>query len=232
MIDRLPSLLRENPSLLYGIIAVLFLESVVALLLDQGILAFDKHIGLAVFGGLPVLLLTLIQLYTGSIVQRASLVKDLAAKIYTDEKLAETFHSLVYTYDDKTLKSFLDADKVKREEMNAGRVPGSRLFDPATVSGTEEERRLDALLGYLDIIAYHHHRRLIHMRDIAGVLGYHLAIIGNRQAITAYRASIPEFWQNSMFGQIYGTNSVPLRYLDKLLKDYQAYCERQNRSAL
>jgi len=232
MIDKLPRLLRENPSLLYGVIAVVALETIVIVLLGLGTLTLDRNIGIAVLAGLPVLLLTLVQLYIGSVVQRANLVKDLAAKIYTDKELAETFHSLVYTYDDKKFDAFVVADDSEKRELNSGRVPGTRYFDPETVSGTEEERKLDALLGYLDIIAYHHHRRLIHMRDIAGVLGYHLAIISNRKAVTEYRESIPKFWSKSKFEKMYGANSVPLRYLDKLLKDYQAFCEKQNRATL
>jgi len=45
-----------------------------------------------------------------------------------------------------------------------------RLYDPSTFQFSEEERRLDALLGFFDILGYHHHRGVVHMQDIAGVL--------------------------------------------------------------
>jgi len=214
--------------LLQSIVIILLLEGAVVLMLNSKVLEFDKRIGIAVFGGLPILLLTLVQIYTTSVVQRANLVKDLASKLYTDKELTQTFHFLVYTFDDKLYDAFLKANSTQRAEMNVNRPEGLRLFDPSTLTGSDEERRLDALLGYMDIIAYHYHRRLVQMVDIAGVLGYQLAIISSRKAVTEYLNSIPSFWKESRYGRTFGKESVPLRYLDKLLVDYRVYCQRQN----
>lgn len=223
----LPRFLRDNPAFLQSVLLVVLLEATLAALLYTKLINFDPQVGLAVFGGLPVLLISLVQIYTSSVVQRANLVKDLAAKLHTDRELAETFHILVYGYDDKTYEKYRNADTAQREVMNTGRSVGLRMYDTEqeALSKTEEERRLDCLLGYVDIIAYHYCKGLIRMHDIAGTLGFHLAIIHSRQAITDYRRSIPGAW-GKKYGNVYGHNSVPLRFLDRMLEDYVLFCKR------
>ena len=194
------------------------------------ILKFENKTGLAAVGGIALAILALIQLHSNRILQRANVVKDLASNLYIDTELSETFHYLVYSYDNKTYNKYKDAKEKTRVKMNRDRREGLRFFDPndeAKFEGSEEERRIDSLLGYIDIIAYHYHCGLINIVDIAGVLGYHLATIRKRDAITEYRESIPGFWYSSY--REYGYESDPLRYLDHLLKEYARYCKRRKR---
>lgn len=223
---KLISIVNDNPAFKYSLVAVVLLEILAFVMISSKHFIFDNHIGVAVFGGIPILSITLIQIYLGSVVQRANLVKDMAAKMHTDKELAQAFHFLVYGYPDTKFDEYLKSNEEQRKQMNIGRAEGQRFWDYKTVSG-EEERLLDALLGFLDIVAYHYHSHLIQMKDIAGVLGYHLAILSTRRCITEYRKSITNFWSNSKTGKEFGSNAVPLRYLNVLLEDYLSYCKNQ-----
>ncbi len=223
--------ITDNPLFRQSLVAVVVIEVIAITLMYKGLLAFDNKIGLAVFGGLPVLVLTLLQLHTNSIVQRAGLVKDLASKVHTDKELSETFYSLIYLYTNKRYKAYSNSSLAEREDLNKGKKEGLRFFHLDELEGTEEERRLDSFLGYIDIIAYHYTRRLIQMNDLAGVLGFHLATIQSRQAVTEYRESVHKFWNDeSKVGKDYGAHATPLRHLDSLLNDYKAYCKSQSKA--
>jgi hypothetical protein len=223
--------ITDNPLFRKSLIAVAVIEAIAIVLMHQGVLEFDKKIGLAVFGGLPVLILTLLQLHANSIVQRAGLVKDLASKVHTDKELSETFYSLIYLYTDKRYDAYSRSSRNERDDLNKSKKEGLRFFHLDELEGTEEERRLDSFLGYIDIIAYHYTRELIQMNDLAGVLGFHLATIQSRQAITDYRDSVHKFWNHgSKVGRDYGAHATPLRHLDSLLVDYKAYCKTQSKA--
>ena len=225
----MPRFLRYIPPFKLSMIIVLAVLTVFAILLYMEFLELDTEIDIAVGGGIVLAILALIQIHTNSVLQRANVVK-LVSMLYTDRELAETFHVLVYSYDDKTYKKYKKAKKTKRDKMNKKRQEGLRFFNPddeCEFSGSKEEMRIDSLLGYMDIIAYHYHRRLIKMVDIAGVLGYHLATIRNRQAITNYLRSIRPFWEKAY--SEYGSNSDPLRYLNYLLDEHAKYCKRKGK---
>lgn len=221
---------KDNPLFLQSTVAIIAIEAIALLFLYQGRLEFDNKAGLAVFGGLPVLVLGLIQLHSSGVIQRANLVKDLASKVHTDKELSETFHALIYLYTDKRYDIYSHAPQSERAEQNRNKRDGLRFFTLDELEGSEEERRLDSFLGYIDIIGYHYTRGLIQMNDLAGVLGFHLATIQSRKVIKEYRESVHGFWQSgSRIGVHYGVNAAPLRHLDSLLSDYEMYCRKHAR---
>jgi hypothetical protein len=156
---------------------------------------------------------------------RSGLVKEFAAKLHTEESLSETFFYLVYCYSDKLYDDFKAATPEQKAAMQKHRPEGRRLYDPAKFQGTEEERRLDALLGYLDVIAFHYRRGVLPMRDIAGSMGFHLQAIASRKVIVEYRNTTADtWWDKSSFQKDY-KSVAPFGYLDNLLNDFKNFCK-------
>jgi hypothetical protein len=146
----------------------------------------------------------------------------MAVGLRTNEELSKTFYYLVYNYTDTKFEEFKNADAPAREILQKGRPEGYHLFDPDLFQGSEEERHLDSLLGYLDVVGYHHYRKIVHIRDIAGALGWQLAYVASRKVVSAYLTPIPKHWKESSMTR--ETESVaPFRYLSLMLEELETW---------
>lgn len=131
--------------------------------------------------------------------QRASYIKDYAIRFRTDKELSESFHYLVYRFDNKWYQLFMQAEKTPREvkeldDAQRDLAPDLRFFNPRDALGAPQERRLDNLLGFFDTVGYDFSRGLLHERDIAGVFGFHLDHLIQRRVIQDYLAYVKEQW--------------------------------------
>jgi hypothetical protein len=220
--------LRTNPTYLRAVIATIVAEALLIALLrvpfgTKPLLEFDPKTSLALFTGIPLFLITIIQLHASSVVQRANYIKDFAVTFHQEKAFSDAFYYLVYSYTNEMYARFIAADSKAQGAMQGARTKGQKLYNPKTFIGSAEERRLDALLGFFDVIGYHHYKGIVHMRDVAGVFGFQLAALATRQVIKDYRAAIPEHWPTSSFAKDFNT-VAPFRYLEELLKAFQAHC--------
>lgn len=164
--------------------------------------------------------------------QRAAFLSEYISKIFTDKELSDTYHYLVYTYTDGTFVKVCEALNAKGntedpidhkkmysclEALQDGREEGLRFYHPEKFQGSVEEKRLDSLLGYFNIIAYYHNKKVLSLDDINGSIGYHLTVMASRNVIKAYLGLIDRSWKER-YAQTYGLEQ-PLLDLKKLLKD-------------
>lgn len=215
--------------IMQSLIAIILVELILALgfilpLWSQPILQFENKTSIAVFAVLPPLIIGIIQLRNTLALQKASFIRDFIAKLYTDKELSQTYHYLIYTYNDAKYKEFKSASSDLREKLQEGRVEGNRFYDPDDFQGSEEERRLDALLGYFDIIGYHYWTGALEINDIARLLGYHLTVLIKRDVIVDYLNAVPDYWKK-VSGEVESVG--PFRYLTILLHDFRSFNEKQ-----
>lgn len=144
--------------------------------------------------------------------QRGAFLSQYVSKIFTDKELSDTFHYLVYTYDDEMfckVKVRLNEEKLPKgsgqkemyqclDPLQDGRGEGFRFYHPAMFLGSAEEKRLDSLLGYFNIIAYYcdeEKQKILSPDDINGSVGYHLTVMLRRNVIQEYMKLIREDWK-------------------------------------
>jgi hypothetical protein len=137
--------------------------------------------------------------------ERATLLRELTTKLYTDAGLYGAYNELVYNYEAATYYAVADAieTNVERQgaalkapvfrggeawQYNGGQplVPGKRRFHPFFFQGSPEEARLDALLNYLELVAYHIERGHLSEDEIGVALKEMLTTIAKRPFITEY----------------------------------------------
>src|SRR5262245_28630834 len=137
--------------------------------------------------------------------ERATLLRELTTKLYTDAGLYGAYNELVYNYEAATYYAVADAieTNVERQgaalklpifrggeawQYNAGQPlgPGKRRFHPFFFQGSPEEARLDALLNYLELVAYHIERGHLSEDEIGVALREILTTIAKRPFITEY----------------------------------------------
>lgn len=108
--------------------------------------------------------------------------------------------------------------------LQDGRKEGSRLYHPEKFQGSEEEKRLDSLLGYFNIVAYYYNRKVLSLNDINGSIGYYLMVMASRRVIKEYMNLIVASWekheQKQGYAKAYGIEQ-PLLDLKRLLDDLQ-----------
>lgn len=213
--------------IIQSLLAILLAEAILALgfllpIFGQPILVFDNKTSVAVFAILPPLIIGVVQLRNTLALQRATFIKDFISRLYTDKELSQAYHYLIYTYNDSIYKKFKSATPEEKDKLQGVRTEGNRLYDPDSFQGGEEERRLDALLGYFDIVGYHYWTGALEIKDIARLLGYHLTILAKRDVIVDYLNAVPNYWKK-VSGQ---TEAVgPFRYLTVLLQDFVRFNE-------
>jgi hypothetical protein len=136
---------------------------------------------------------------------RATLLRELTTKLYTDPGLYGAYNELVYNYPADTYYEVAEAieTNVKRYgdslklpifrgaeawQYNAGKTlePGKRRFHPFFFQGSPEEARLDALLNYLELVAYHIEKDHLTEDEIGLALNELLTTIAKRPFITEY----------------------------------------------
>lgn len=107
---------------------------------------------------------------------------------------------------------------------------GLRYYHPDCFQGSEEERRLDALIGYLDIIGYHYHHGLIRMKDVAAMLNYQLAAFASRKVIKTYLGEVggADWWEKSKLHTGSGGAKIPYLYFRILLADFVRHNKKHN----
>lgn len=229
---------------------LLFFEGTVFLLYKRGIVNINRNIelvGLFTIAGFAVVIFQLWQAYT---IQRAKFLTDYLTRIYTDPELSATFHDLVQSYTDEIFAKVneiaeqKDAKKIRQntrlpvfdifDSVQGPRkdLPGTRFYHPDCFQGSEEERRLDALIGYMDIVGYHYYYGIVRMKDLAALINYHLAALSSRNVIKKYMKVSGTGWWNSTDIKE-GSKSVQLPYLyfRHMLAEFIDYNER-NKNAL
>ena len=169
--------------------------------------------------------------------QRATFLGEHVSKIFTNKEFSDTFHYLIYTYSDdlfcrvkiklkddgivgasdqKTMYQCLDS-----LPFQDGREEGLRLYHPEMFQGSAEERRLDSLFGYLNIVAYYYKKeKLLSIDDIDQSIGYHLSVMGTRTVIDEYMKFIENSWKTGGYAEKFGMQQ-PFHYLKMLLEDLE-----------
>jgi len=199
---------------------------------------FEFKIDAAILVLTPPIVITIYQLSQGETIARADFVKDYVSEFFMNKELNDTFYYLVYTYVDAKFAE-IDAALVaaggpekigsdpKRiasvfEALQEGRIEGHRYFHPSCYQRSLEEKRLDCLLGYFDVLAYYHQNNLVTMEDIAGSLGYHLNILARREVIKQVRSACKNSFKNETYVARNG-HAIPFSCLDKFLENVIRY---------
>lgn len=197
----------------------------------------DLRVGFVALTAGPLFIITIMELGRNLCLQRATFIKDYVSKFFTNTELYQTFHELIYTYTDSV---FDKVDNIRKEqnldtqpkpvfnpfeELQDGRQVGSRLYHPRLFQTSPEERRLDALLGYFDVIAYYYAKGFLRIEDIAGSVGYFLAVMKARKVICDYMELNREAWSTPEYNRKMGA-TPPFSYLKRLLDDIQKYNDR------
>ena len=197
-----------------------------------------NSIGAALIVAIPTIALFMaayVQLRKNREYQRAAFLSQYISKIFTNKEFSDTFHYLVYTYEDEyfcRVKMKLKDDGITVESgqktmfqcldslpFQDGREEGFRFYHPGMFQGSAEERRLDSLLGYFNIIAYYYKKeKLLSMDDIDGSIGYHLTVIGERTVIAEYMRIMEEGWKKGKFSKKFGMQE-PFQDLKDLLRN-------------
>lgn len=200
----------------------------------------DMNVGIAAFTGIPLLVIGVFQLGRNLQLQRAEFVKEYISKFFTDSDLSENFHHLINNF----LNDDFDMiDNIMRSEnsnnrlkpvfdpfayLNEGREVGRRLYHPEWFQGSEEERRLDSLFGYFDVIGYYQHRGLLHIEDIAGTIGFLLTVLREKKVVQRYLDYLEKETQRlAESGKVDLSDSLPpFAYLHRLLDVFDKYNEK------
>ena len=210
-----------------------------------GILQFEPKLQLVAIFIIAGFGITLFQLAQSQVVQRAKFLSDYLSRIHTDKELSSAFHDLVATYEDRTfdmvtaqvteyeMKLKYEKAAIARpvfqplESLQGQRIAGQRYYHPLYFQGSEEERKLDGLLGYLDVVGYHHYHGLIRTKDIVAMLNYHLAALASRKVINTYLTASGESWFSSTsIQQNSSAQTIPYLYLRHMLGEYIIYNEK------
>lgn len=189
--------------------------------------------GHAFIPALALAFIAYVKIKQNSEYRRAAFLAEYVSKIFTDKELSDTFHNLIYTYRNKkfdeirdelkrnqiTSKSGQEAMYQCLEPLQERRKKGWRLYHPGVFQGSVEEKRLDSLLGYFNIIAYYYvEEKLLSIKDIDGSVGYHLTVMSARTVIKKYMNLIENEWETEGYAKNYGTKP-PFHYLKKMLDE-------------
>jgi hypothetical protein len=226
--------------LLLVMAAVLCFEVFVWALARYGLVHFEPKIDIAGLTAIPLLLIGLFELYRQATIRRASFVTDYISKFYIEPDLHETFNDLIATYPNSKFeaikKAISDIGATGTEAafsattgLQDGRKEGHRFYHPDHFQGSPEERRLDALLGYLDVIGYQYAHGLVRMADVVGMLGYQLSLVMSREVIKQYLEGTDlRWWKSTSLSK--ESALVPYLYLRALLAGFKQFnLKYQNR---
>ena len=106
---------------------------------------------------------------------------------------------------------------------------GKRRYHPMFFQGSPEEKRLDRVLHHFDMIAYYWLQGTIHIKDISGVAGYHLGVIGTRRVIRYYLRLNDKRWPLLPYKQAVG-GEPPFAQLADLLKELEKWQRKRKRA--
>ena len=198
----------------------------------------SHSIGAALIVAIPTIALFIaahVQLQKNREYQRAAFLGEYVSRIFTDKEFSDTFHYLIYTYNDHCfckVKIKLKDDGITRDSgqkamyqcleslpIQDGREEGFRFYHPDVFQGSAEEKRLDSLLGYFNIVAYYYKKeKLLSIDDINGSIGYHLAVMSARTIVSEYMNIIEADWEKGGYAKKFGIQE-PFRDLKVLLRD-------------
>lgn len=226
-------------SILLQAAAVFVLWSLFGLYLSSDPENFDTKISLATFIAIPAAVIAITQLWVSAHIQRASYIKDYALRFRTDKELSESFHHLVYLFGNSLYDAYMKKPgRRTAQETNAlksaqkGISADLCFFNPRAAIGAPQERRLDNLLGFFDTLGYDFRRDLLHMRDIAGVFGFHLDHFVQRKVVQDYLDFVKKQWPTKESFHQYYSAPVPFRYLRLLLDAYIEFRKSETQQAV
>ncbi len=203
----------------------------------------DKIITAAFTGCLFII--TLFEFLRNQNLQKAAFIRDYISQFFLHAELYQTFHDLIYTYDNEKFK---EVEKILKEKGLSGespnkpifkdfehlqgdRLPGARLYHPAVFQYSPEERRLDALFGYFDVIAFYYDKGYLKIEDVVGSIGVFLTFMTARDVSRAYLGIVDDKWENDPKFIASGVNQ-PFFYLKCLLKAVKKYNEKKRKESL
>jgi len=137
--------------------------------------------------------------------QRGSLLRELTTKFFTDPTLYGAYSDLVYNYEAAAYREVANAIEAEvvlyggalkqpifygsepwQHGVSGPLEPGKRRFHPFFFQGSPEEARLDTVLSYLDLIAYHIKQGHLSAEEVRGGLGEIFSVVANKPFITEY----------------------------------------------
>lgn len=207
---------------------------------------------LRIFAGLVVASVALLTLRRNSVVQQAEFVSDYISRLYTDENLWNTYHQLIYRYWDERFAIVHEvADKAKHIETMKVRIQSPSngkpkpptavdntsleealkkknmdldgpTYHPWIFQGCDEEKRIDALLGFLNGVDYYCAKGHISVGEIYRHMGTHLLTLRSREVISEYFKVNDLAWETAKFQGHWGVQSATKRARD-LLDCIKAY---------
>lgn len=195
---------------------------------------FKKEVDITLFVVTAGFAITIVQLNQSMALQRGGFIKDHVAQFFTRPELYATWHDLVYNYEDDLFTKVdeyvqkhhladqperpipLSLDRIEMSTAERSKWAGIRIYHPAVFQGSTEEKQLDALLGYLDVVGFYCESGLISINDVAASLGYFLAHMGKRRVIEAYLKLTEDAWKKPEYRRI--TPDPPFVYTRKLFK--------------
>lgn len=183
--------------------------------------------------------MALLQLRLQETTRRGQFVSEYLTKFYLDDALWRTYDELIYRYpaamfdvvdkkavDDGKIAEAIEAikDKDKRhlggDQTNASCA--NHRYHPWLFQFTDEERRLDALFGYLRVIDYYCAKGLISTREVYRQLGTFLLTIAGRKVVEEYIKVNDFAWSTRKYRGQMGVDS-PMRGVKNLLDCVMAY---------
>lgn len=147
--------------------------------------------------------------------QRLNTIRDYIGNFHTNQYLQDIFFKLVYSYTTDIYKALIDVEEYKNLEPMDTKDPifvekivvrnnnkqrseeGCRFYHPNFMKTSLEEKRIDSLLGYFDVIGYYYNKGYLELEDIVGTVGFYLDTISNRPATREYIQFIHENWSST-----------------------------------
>lgn len=230
-----------NRYVLIAVGGVVAIELALFGLIQAEVIIWERKVGIAVFTAIPLFLIAVIQLMYNGRLQRTDFLRNYAEEFFTNAELYSAFHELVYTYTDADYAEVcrLIAEKESQNEISAStprpyfvevlRSLGeasntNRLFHPKYFQGSPEERRLDMLIGYFDLLGYHYSKGFLSMGDMAGSLGHYLNIMEKRQIVKDMRQIYKDAIENPDYVRANG-QIQPFNFFEKLMRAVAQYNE-------
>ncbi len=206
-----------------------------------------NQITITEYTAIPLLIITLIQFERTLRQRQANFVKDYISQFFLNKDLHVSFQYLIQDFTrskwemvekiaiehEEKLKKNPDYIWELLREINTNREEGKRYYHPKYFQGSKEEMNLDSMLGFFDVIGYHHHKKLLSIEDITSSIGYYLRAIKSNHAIEEYMYLISTNWKNKKkYQEAYGERQ-PFYYLKALLEameinDLKKACKKQN----
>jgi hypothetical protein len=225
-----------------GLLLVVLVELGLFFLSSRQLLKFGPEITIQTYTVIPLFILAILQLAYNGRLQKTDFLRNYSEEFFTNEALYSAFHQLVYTYRDSDFEKVEAliteheaaktlSDKTPRPVFTSIQRSlgveeiGCRLYHPKYFQGSPEERRLDMLIGYFDLLGYHHMRGYLSIEDIAGSLGHYLNMLSRRKVIQSLRAIYRDAVLDSDYAKHNG-RIRPFYYFEELMRSIENFNSR------